>query len=103
MHKIKLWTITTSNDWKDPLLIRCLDECEDVDFTRAKNSSMKASYDRTAAKIAAASDSPKLWWRLVDQVLEEGYTPSIPGLEHNNKTFSSDKEKANLLIKQVLH
>ena len=49
-------------------------------------------------KIVAASGNPKLWFKLVDSVLEKDYKPPIPGLCVDGEILATDPEKANALV-----
>jgi len=65
----------------------------------AQAAAKKAHEKRVSSKIgdAAAEGDTKHWWRQVNQVLEKGYKPPIPGLEDANGTYVTDHEKAEVL------
>lgn len=54
-------------------------------------------YDNIAAKLASDSLSSKDWWSTLKSFIIPDKHSSIPPLEHNDKIYSSENDKANLL------
>ena len=66
-------------------------------FPRSPRGRQTAHVSRTGGKISDASDQPKLWWKLVNSVIEDSYRPPIPSLLQDGKSLVSDLDKADAL------
>ena len=108
---------TRNKPWFDPACYRTM-KATKLAFSKlqlARTPANKAAYNAariahrkaiTAAKsvhtsrvterIASSSD-PKEFWSRLNQVLEKGYKPPIPGLVKDGKDYVSDVDKANVL------
>ncbi|MCG7879453.1 MAG: reverse transcriptase domain-containing protein [Candidatus Thiodiazotropha taylori] len=78
-----------------------------VDWTRFKTlrnkttqmirDSKQALYDRITAKLTSPTISSKDWWSTLKSFIMPNRKSTLPPIEHNNKLYTDDHDKANIL------
>ncbi|MCG8049353.1 MAG: reverse transcriptase domain-containing protein [Candidatus Thiodiazotropha endolucinida] len=59
--------------------------------------SKKEFYDKIASKLLSASLNSKDWWKTLKSFISPSFRTAIPPLEFNNKIYSEELDKANIL------
>ena len=59
--------------------------------------SKEALYEKLTAKLTSKTLSTKDWWSTLKSFITPNCKSSLPPVEHNNKLYSDEHDKANIL------